>query len=199
MNLWPLLITFLIISAAELGDKTQLLTLGFATRYPVWKVISAVFAATAILMALAVLFGGAINYYVPEFYLQLAAGIIFIIFGIWILFGKEVEEEKVKGNKNPFLIVFASFFLAELGDKTQLATLTLSAKYGTPFQVWLGATLGMAGVNVIAALAGTWIKKVVSAKTIKWIGAAVFILFGIFTIYGVFFFGLCYSFYSRAI
>ena len=187
MNLWPLLITFLIIGAAELGDKTQLLTLGFSTRFPVWEVIGAVSAATAVLAALAVTFGGAINHYVPEFYLQLIAGVLFIVFGIWTIFGKEEDEEKIKakGNRNPFMLIFSTFFLAELGDKTQLATLTLSAKYGTPFQVWLGATLGMAGVNVIAALAGSWIKKFVSEKVIKLLGAAVFIIFGTLTLWNL--------------
>ncbi len=189
MNFWPLAATFLIIAIAELGDKTQLLTLGFATRFPVWKVISAVFCATAVLMALAVVFGGAISYYIPEFYLQLFVGMIFIAFGIWIILGKEEEKAKAKekDNKNPFLIVFAAFFLAELGDKTQLATLALSAKYGTPFQVWLGATLGMAGINMIAALAGSWIRRFVSEKTIKWIGAVIFIAFGLVTLGRLFF------------
>jgi putative Ca2+/H+ antiporter (TMEM165/GDT1 family) len=187
MNFWPLITALFIIAAAELGDKTQLLTLTFATRYPVWKVISAVSAATAVLMGLAVFLGGIINRFIPEFYLQLIAGAVFILFGLWIIFGREKEEEaKADKNKNPFLIVFATFFLAELGDKTQLATLALSAKYGTPFQVWLGATLGMAGINTIAALAGSWIKRFVSEKMIKWLGAAVFILFGLITLVNLF-------------
>lgn len=183
------MISFLIISAAELGDKTQLLTLGFATRYPVWKVIAAVFSATAVLMALAVIFGGAINYYIPEFYIQLFAGLIFIAFGIWTVLGKDEDEEKANGknNKNPFIIVFSAFFLAELGDKTQLATLALSARYGTPFQVWLGATLGMTAVNSVAAMAGSWIKRYVSDKTIKLIGATIFIVFGIITLWNIFY------------
>jgi putative Ca2+/H+ antiporter (TMEM165/GDT1 family) len=187
MNFWPFIIAFAIIGAAELGDKTQLLTLAFATRYPVWKVIGAVFSATAVLMAIAVLFGGIINYYIPEFYLQLIAGIVFILFGLWILFGKEEEEKKDKtDNNHPFLLVFGAFFLAELGDKTQLATLALSAKYGTPFQVWLGATLGMGTINAIAALAGNWIKKFVSERHVKLIGAAIFIIFGIVTLWNIF-------------
>ena len=183
MNLWPLLTTFVIIAAAELGDKTQLLTLSFAACFPAWEVIAAVTSATAVLMALAVIFGGAINYLIPEFYLQLLAGIIFIGFGIWTILSNESEknEEKLKG-RNPFWLVFTTFFLAELGDKTQLATLTLSAEYGLSIQVWLGATLGMVGVNAVAALAGNWIKQVVSEKHIKWIGAAGFIIFGLITL-----------------
>lgn len=188
MNLWPLIITFAIIASAELGDKTQLLTLGFSTRFPVWKVISAVSAASAILMALAVIFGGAINQLIPAYYLQLAAGVLFILFGLWTIFGKE-ENESVsnKNNKNPFLFIFSSFFLAELGDKTQLATLALSAQYGTPFQVWLGATSGMILVNSIAVFAGLWINKLIPEKTIKYAGAAIFIFFGVFTLYGIMF------------
>lgn len=188
MNFWPLITTFFIIAAAELGDKTQLLTLGFATKYAVWQVIAAVSAATAVLMALAVIFGGAINYYIPEFYLQLMAGILFIGFGIWTILGKDEDENKAKieNGKSPFIIVFSAFFLAELGDKTQLAALTLSAKYGSPFQVWLGATLGMVGVNMIAALAGKWIKTLASEKVIQRMGAAIFIVFGLITIWRLF-------------
>jgi len=189
MNLWPFITTLLIIAVAELGDKTQLLTLGLATKYPVWKVISAVSLATAILMALAVTFGRAINSYVPTLYIQLFAGIVFIIFGLWILLGKSIDSStklaaRDKENKSPNILIaiFIIFFLAELGDKTQLATFLLSAKYGNPFQVWLGATLGMVGINILAVLAGAWIRKIVSEKTIKWIGALIFILFGIITL-----------------
>ncbi|MGB9612957.1 MAG: TMEM165/GDT1 family protein [Candidatus Margulisiibacteriota bacterium] len=182
MNLWPLIITFFIIGAAELGDKTQLLTLGFAARYSIGKVVAAVFLATALVMALAVFFGEVINYYVPTFYVQLFTGILFVLFGLWILRGEKEEEKEIKGNANLFWIVFASFLFAELGDKTQLATFALSAKYGTPFQVWLGATLGMAGVNSLGALIGGGIKKHVSENLVKWVGALVFIVFGLVTL-----------------
>ena len=181
-NLYPLFVAFIVVGAAELGDKTQLLTLGFTTRYPFWKVISAVFCATAVLTAAAVLLGGIINYYIPIFYIQLLAGVLFILFGIWIIFGKEKDEKGAKCDKNPFWIVFTSFLLAELGDKTQLATLTLSAKYGAPLQVWLGATLGMAAVNSLGAVAGGWIRKFVPLVWIKIVGAVVFVSFGLMTL-----------------
>jgi len=184
MNLWPLIITFFIIGTAELGDKTQLLTLSFSIKYPLWEVLGAVLAATASLMALAVIFGDAINYYIPSFYIQLLAGIVFILFGFWTILKKEKDEAaaQARDSRNPFWIVFSGFFLAELGDKTQLATLALTAKYGAPFQVWLGATLGMFGINILAAVAGSWIKNIVSDQVIKWIGAALFIIFGLVTL-----------------
>lgn len=172
----------MVVGAAELGDKTQLLTLGFTTRYPFWEVLSAVFCATAVLMAAAVLLGGVINYYIPIFYVQLFAGILFVLFGIWIIFGKKREEKGDGSDRSPFWIVFTSFLLAELGDKTQLATLTLSAKYGAPLQVWLGATLGMVTVNCVGAIAGGWIRKFVPDVWIKFVGAAVFIGFGLVTL-----------------
>lgn len=186
MNLYPLIISFLIIATAELGDKTQLLTLGFATKFPVWEVIAAVGAASAILMAAAVLFGGIINCFVPQIYLQALAGILFIAFGLWTLFGTEKEEKIDEGkNKSPFWIVFSGFLLAELGDKTQIATFALSAEHGVPFQIWLGATLGMLLINSIAALSGGWIKKIIPEKIIKLLGAAVFIVFGIVGLAGI--------------
>ena len=185
MNLWPLIITLVIVAAAELGDQTQLLALGFAARYPLWEVLMGVFSATAILMALAVVFGEIIYRYIPTFYLQLFAGLLFLFFGFWSLRG-EKEEEGTAVGKNPFWVVFAGFFLAELGDKTQLATFALTAKYGAPFQVWLGATLGMLMVNGLGIAAGGWIQKLLPGMWLKWIGAGVFIIFGLVTLGDIF-------------
>jgi putative Ca2+/H+ antiporter (TMEM165/GDT1 family) len=179
--LTPFLDALLVIGLAELGDKTQLLTFGFATRFPFWKVISAVALASGILMAIAVLFGEVIYRIIPSFYVSLFAGLYFLGYGIYMLFGQEEEEEeKNVGARSPFMIVFIGFFLAELGDKTQLATLALSARYGTPLQVWLGATLGMVGVNSVSVLAGKLAKGLVEPKWLKYLGAAVFLIFGTF-------------------
>jgi len=182
--LTPFLAALAIIGLAELGDKTQLLTFGFATKYPFWKVIAAVASATALLMAIAVGFGGIISRFIPHFYLQLSAGIIFLAFGLWTLFGREEKEEGEKEGvgRKPFWIVFTAFFIAELGDKTQLATLTLSAQYGAPLLVWLGATLGMVGINVVSVLAGSWLNRHLPDKFIRYLGAAVFIIFGLATL-----------------
>jgi len=183
--LTPFLAALAIIGLAELGDKTQLLTFGFATKYPFWKVIAAVASATALLMAIAVGFGGIISRIIPPFYLQLLAGLIFLAFGFWTLLGKagkEGGEGQAEDGRSPFWIVFAAFFIAELGDKTQLATLTLSAQYGAPLLVWLGATLAMVAVNVVSVLAGSWLSRHLPAKFIRYLGAAVFIIFGLATL-----------------
>lgn len=179
----PFFAALSVIGLAELGDKTQLLTFGLATRYPFWSVIGAVAAATGLLMALAVAGGGLINHFIPQFYLQLCAGIVFLGFGLWTLLGGEKAEAEARPrtDRHPFWLVFSVFFLAELGDKTQLATLTLSARYGAPLAVWLGATLGMVGVNVLSVLLGRWTGKHLPEKYLKYIGAAVFIGFGLWT------------------
>ncbi len=182
LNLYPLLAAFAVIGIAELGDKTQLLTLGFATRFSLRNILAAVFCATAILMGVAVLFGGLISYYIPSFFVQLFAGSLFIFFGLYTIFSKEKEEAAGDGGRSQFAIVFSSFFLAELGDKTQLAAFALSAKYGTPVQVWLGATLAMTVVNGLGMLAGRGLKKIVSEEHIRLAGAGVFLLFGLLTL-----------------
>jgi putative Ca2+/H+ antiporter (TMEM165/GDT1 family) len=185
----PFLAALAIIGLAELGDKTQLLTFGFAAKYPFWKVISAVAFATALLMALAVGFGGIIGRMVPPFYLQLSAGVIFLAFGFWSLLGKDEKAEGVgrpERGRSPFWIVFAAFFIAELGDKTQLAALTLSAQYGAPFMVWLGATAAMIAVNLASVLAGSWLSRHLPEKFTRYLGAAVFLIFGVMTLIELF-------------
>ena len=182
-----LITTLLIIAAAELGDKTQLLTFSFAAKYPLWEVLAAVFSAAGLLMAVAVIFGSLITSMIPIFYIKLLAGIFFIAFGIWNWFGKEEEEEGAKqSNGSPFWIVFSAFLLAELGDKTQLATIALSAEYGRPISVWIGATLGMVLVNGIGALAGKWMGKLLPGIWLRLIGAVVFIGFGIASLIEIF-------------
>ena len=182
MNLQPFITTLLVIGMAELGDKTQLLTLGFATRFPLWEVLAGISCASALLMGIAVFFGGIIHYYIPDLYIQIFSGIFFLFIGIWTIISKEKEEEAQLKSHNPFWIVFISFLIAELGDKTQLATIAFSAEYGSPIQVWLGATLAIVAVNGLGILIGRWAKDFVSKNWIKWLGAIIFILVGIFTL-----------------
>lgn len=188
MNLESLFISFFIITLAELGDKTQLLTLGLATKFRPPIVFCGICVASAVLMGIAVVFGGTINKLFPLFYLQFLAGMLFIIFGLWAFLNKEKDESIALSNntKNHFFVVFSAFFVSELGDKTQLATFALSAKYGTPLETWVGATLAMIFVNLIAILLGSWFKKFISHTLLKFTGATVFLIFGVLFILQLF-------------
>lgn len=185
MDLIPLVSTFVFIAVAELGDKTQLLTMAFATRYRIKDVLASVLAASAVLMVIAVLAGRVLFELLPTTYVQMIAGILFIIFALWILFfdEEEGEEENEKTGKTPFLTVFGAFILAETGDKTQLATVALVVKYNALFEVWAGATLGMFAANSIGIIAGNRIREMFPEELIKRIAAALFLIFGAATLY----------------
>lgn len=186
MELLPLLSTFAIISIAELGDKTQLLTMAFAARYRARDVLASVLVASAILMLIAVFVGRVLSELIPTSYVQLIAGFLFLLFAFWILFfGEEdEEEEKSRSGKTPFLTVFGAFILAETGDKTQLAALALAVKYNALFEVWIGATSGMFVANAIGIAAGNRIRAKFPEKLIKRAAATLFFLFGAVTLYG---------------
>jgi putative Ca2+/H+ antiporter (TMEM165/GDT1 family) len=185
MELLPLLSTFAIITIAELGDKTQLLTMAFATRYRARDVLASVLAASALLMLLAVFVGRVFSELIPASYVQLLAGVLFLLFAFWILFfDVGGGEEGSHYGKTPFLTVFGAFILAETGDKTQLAALALAVKYNALLEVWIGATLGMFVANSIGVVAGNRIKEKLPEKLIKRVAAALFFLFGAVTLYG---------------
>ena len=109
------------------------------------------------------------------------AGIAFIIFALWSL-KKENEEEVEDKNKNPFFAIFMTFFLAEMGDKTMLATVTVATQYNFWF-VWLGATLGMVLADGLAIFAGIKLGKLIPEKIMKIIAAVLFFIFGIYYIF----------------
>jgi putative Ca2+/H+ antiporter (TMEM165/GDT1 family) len=191
MNLTPLIASFLIVGLAELGDKSQLLTMAFAAKYPMEKVIYGIFSATAALMLIAVLVGGMIQRMVPALFISILAGAFFIIYGLIIIAPikkeeKKEESEKAIRSKDPFWIVFGSFFLAEIGDKTQLATFAMTAKYGTPVQIWIGATLGMVTVNLFGLVIGNVLKNYLPEKIINYLSGGVFIVFGALTFLSIF-------------
>ncbi|MBE0597935.1 MAG: TMEM165/GDT1 family protein, partial [Desulfuromonadales bacterium] len=128
---------------AEMGDKTQLLAMAFATRFRASVVLWGVFAATALNHLLAVAVGNYLTKFIPMQHIQLAAAASFILFGLWTIRGDKLEGEDKKFSFSPFWTVAIAFFFAEMGDKTQLATVALAAKFQTVFPVWLGTNTGM--------------------------------------------------------
>ena len=168
---------------AEMGDKTQLLAMAFATRY-LWKtVLWGVFAATLINHFLAVMVGNYLDHFLPMGYVKIAAAAAFILFGLWTLRGDTLKGEDKRFNYSPFWTVAIAFFFAEMGDKTQLATVALAAEFNRIIPVWLGTTAAMVIADAIGIGVGIVLGKRIPEKTIKWVAAFIFIAFGVFGLY----------------
>jgi putative Ca2+/H+ antiporter (TMEM165/GDT1 family) len=174
------------VTLAEMGDKTQLLAMAFATRFKASKVMMGVFAATVLNHALAVAVGNLLTrFQAVEVWIQGLATLSFIFFGLWTIRGDRLEgEEKHTSKYGAVLTVAIAFFIAELGDKTQLATIALATRFPqNPAAVLMGTTTGM----LIADYVGIWVGVVacrrIPERTMKLTSAAAFILFGLIGIY----------------
>lgn len=180
------LASFFFVVLAEMGDKTQLLAMAFAARYPAHKVLVAVFFATILNHSLAVVVGRLLTAIVPMNIISFLAAASFILFGLWTLRGDTLHgEDKRRSGFGPVLTVGIAFFLAEMGDKTQLATISLAIQYRSTLGVLMGTTLAMVVSDAIGIGVGVIMRRHIPERTVKWISAGVFILFGIVGIYNV--------------
>ncbi|ACU36388.1 TMEM165/GDT1 family protein [Actinosynnema pretiosum subsp. pretiosum] len=175
-------VSFGVIFVAELGDKSQLMALTFATRFKVWPVLLGITLATAIVHLASVAIGFGLGAALPTGWINLAAAIAFVVFGFWTLRGDSLtDDEKSKAQnvtRSAVIAVGTAFFLAELGDKTMLATITLATDHGW-FGVWVGSTLGMVAADALAIVVGRALGKALPEKTIRYGASALFFLFGI--------------------
>lgn len=153
-----------------------------ATRYKLRDVFLSVFAASALLMLLAVFVGKTIYVLIPASYVRPAVGSLFLLFAFWIFYSN-AEEEKPNFSKTPFLAIFGAFILAEFGDKTQLATIALTVKYDALFETWTGATAGMFVANTAGILVGSKLGDHMPQRLIKQVTAGLFFVFGAVTLY----------------
>jgi putative Ca2+/H+ antiporter (TMEM165/GDT1 family) len=175
--------SFLFVLLAEMGDKTQLLAMAFAARFPARTVLAGVLVATLVNHLLAVVAGSWLTNIVPLDYIQIAASASFILFGLWTLRGDQLEGEDKKYKFSPFWTVAVAFFFAEMGDKTQLATVALAAKYQTIIPIWLGTTAAMLAADAFGIIVGVVLGKRIPERFVKWFAAVIFILFGIIGLY----------------
>lgn len=148
--IWPMtafITAFILVTIAEMADKTQLLTLSLACRYPARKVLLGVAIAIAILNLVAVVIGAVAGRFIPVTAVKIGAGVVFLAFGAWGLLAKDKAEEaedcEVRSNRYVILAVTGAFLLAEMVDKTQLATLSLGARFE-------GSLLSSVGVWTLA-------------------------------------------------
>ena len=172
-----------IVVLAEMGDKTQLLAMAFATRFRWQTVMWGVLVATAANHLFAVGVGNYLTNIIPLAYIKIAAAASFILFGLWTLRGDELHDEDKRFNFSPFWTVTVAFFIAEMGDKTQLATVALAAEFNTVIPVWLGTTGGMLVADAVGIILGIVLHKKIPEKQIKWFAAMVFIAFGVWGLY----------------
>ena len=171
---------FIMVVLAEMGDKTQLLAMAFATKYPWKKVMLGVLFATLLNHFVAIAAGIYLNTLVPQHIVEIVASVAFIVFGLWILKDDELGNEAEKNRFSIFWTVAIAFFLAEMGDKTQLATVALSAQIGGDLlTILIGTTAGMLVADGIGIALGAALHKYVPDRVVKKIASGIFILFGI--------------------
>ncbi len=171
--------SFLLVAASEMGDKTQLLAFSLATRFrKPWTVMAGILVATLANHALASSVGSWISAHVPARVMAAVLAATFIGFGLWTLKPDTLEESGKPPRFGAFLTTTILFFLAEMGDKTQLATLAVAARYQAIALVTLGTTLGMLVSDGLAVFLGEKLAGKVQMKWLRWLAAGLFFLFG---------------------
>jgi putative Ca2+/H+ antiporter (TMEM165/GDT1 family) len=171
--------SFLLVAASEMGDKTQLLAFSLASRFrKPWAVMAGILVATLANHALASSLGSWLSTHVPHRVMAAVLAATFIGFGLWTLKPDTLEESGKPPRFGAFLTTVVLFFLAEMGDKTQLATVALAARYQDPLMVTAGTTLGMLFSDGLAVLLGEKLAGKVQMKWLRWIAASLFFIFG---------------------
>lgn len=172
------LTSFILVFLAEIADKTMLITLSLSAKIKRLNLILGIFLASIIVMLIPTLIGNWLTTIIPRASLVLASGLLFLTIGIFYLFEK--DEEKEKTFKLPELLtVFLIFFISEMGDKTQMATFSISINTKEFLGVWLGATLGLFIPNLLVATIGSTILPKINEKILKYLVSTIFIGIGI--------------------
>jgi putative Ca2+/H+ antiporter (TMEM165/GDT1 family) len=182
MNWEAIFASFSLVAVSEMGDKTQLLAFTLASRFRrPWTVMAGILVATLANHGLASSVGVWIAAYVPPRVMAAILAATFIGFGIWTLRPDTLDDDQKPSRFGPFLTTAVLFFLAEMGDKTQLATVALGAKFHSVGFVTLGTTLGMAVTDGLAVFVGEKLAHRVQGRWLR-VGAAIlFFAFGLVT------------------
>ena len=180
----------LLIFVAELGDKSQLVALWFSTRYRWWTVLAGVTAATLLVHLGSVGAGRALDGLVPDSLLRLVVPASCPGFAWWSLRGDTMDESDTKERQMPYVgafgIVAVAFFVSELGDKTQLATVSIAGNDPEWIGVWLGSTAGMVLADALAIGVGLALGKHLPQRRVGQVAAVLFVVFGVITMASAF-------------
>ena len=181
------LFSTLVVALAEVGDKTQLLAFLLAARFRrPWPIILGIFVATVVNHALAGAVGTWLSSLMSPEAMRWGLGLSFIAMAVWILIPDRLDEDEARLPRlGVFGATLVAFFLAEMGDKTQIATVALAAQYQALFWVVVGTTLGMMIANVPAVLLGNRIAGRIPTRWVHGVAAALFALLGLATLFGL--------------
>lgn len=173
---------------AEMGDKTQLMLIALTSKYKLRDIILGTAAAILVLNGLAVLAGGLVSEFIPEWLIKTVAALAFLYFAAATITGDDDEDEE-EGSKTKIqfapLAVFCTFFVAELGDKTQLTAITFGANegMGAAWVVWIGCSLGLFAADILGMLVGYFLKRKTPDGLLNTLAFVIFSIFGVYTLY----------------
>jgi Ca2+/H+ antiporter, TMEM165/GDT1 family len=171
-----------VIFLAELGDKSQLMAMTFAVRFRAWVVLLGITLATLVVHLASVAAGGLVGAALPTSVVSLVGGLAFLGFAAWTLHGDSLsDDERSRAGRatgSALLAVATTFVLAELGDKTMLATVTLATRHDL-VGTWLGSTLGMVAADALAVGAGLAVGRRLPANVVRYGATAAFAVFGV--------------------
>lgn len=176
---------FILVFIAEMGDKTQLMLMTLATKYTIRQMLAGIMLGVVLNHGVAVFIGCYISNIVDGNLLQIFTGIVFTIFGIITIVYEEDEENKERHfNLGPVITTALTFFLGEIGDKTQLTCMTLSMEASYPAVVLSGSVTAMLAIGFLGIIIGTSLTKYIPSYIMKTISGLVFIIFGIMRLLG---------------
>ena len=173
---------------AEMGDKTQFMLIALTSKYKLKDIIFGTAAAILVLNGLAVLAGGFVSEFIPDWLIKTAAALAFLYFAASTIAGDD-DDEAEEGGKSKIkfapLAVFCTFFLAELGDKTQLTAITFGANEGieSALVVWIGCSLGLFAADILGMLVGYLLKSKTPDGLLNTLAFVIFSVFGVYTFY----------------
>lgn len=171
-----------VIFLAELGDKSQLMAMTFAVRFRAWTVLVGITIATALVHLASVALGAALGVALPTHVVAVVSGLAFLGFAAWTLRGDTLDaaeqDKAARTTRSAVVAVSVAFFLAELGDKTMLATVTLATQEGL-LGTWVGSTVGMVAADALAIGVGAGLSKRLPERVVQLVVAAAFATFGL--------------------
>lgn len=179
------LVSLSVVFVAELGDKSQLMTMTYALRHRWWVVLSGVGIASFLVHGLSVTIGHFLGLTLPARPIAFAAAIAFLLFAVWTWRERRAgddEDVKIAEPRHVLLAVISSFVLAELGDKTMLATVALASDHNWA-GVWIGATAGMVLADGVAIAVGALLNKRLPERFLHGVASVLFLLFGLWLLF----------------